>query len=234
MIDITNYANQQISLRFLLRTDGSQNLDGWYVDNVKISVYNSVVPVELVSFIGNVINNEVQLNWTTATELNNLGFEIERSLTPSLSKGEGEWVKIGFVNGFGTSSEVHTYLFADKNPITGKSYYRLKQLDFDGTFEYSNVIEIEFGMITAFTLEQNYPNPFNPSTKINWQSPFSSWQSLKVYDVLGNEVATLVDEYKPAGSYEVEFDATGLSSGMYFYKLEAGKFSSIKKMILLR
>ena len=146
MIDITNYANQQISLRFLLRTDGSQNLDGWYVDNVKISVYNSVVPVELVSFIGNVINNEVQLNWTTATETNNRGFEIQKSQMLDVNS-QNDWETIGFVNGFGTSSDVHTYLFADKNPVTGKSYYRLKQLDFDGTFEYSNVIEIEFGLL---------------------------------------------------------------------------------------
>ena len=126
------------------------------------------------------------------------------------------------------------FLFADKNPVAGKSYYRLKQLDFAGTFEYSSIVEVNFGMITEYVLEQNYPNPFNPSTKISWQSPESSWQSLKVYDVLGNEVATLVDEYKPAGSYEVEFSAAGLSSGMYFYKLEAGNYIETKKMILIR
>jgi len=243
IIDITSYANQPISLRFYFRTDGSQNLDGWYVDNVKISVYNSAVPVELVSFIGTVLNNEIQLNWITATETNNMGFEIQRSQMSNV-KSQNDWEVIAFVNGFGTSSEVHNYHFADKNPVTGKSYYCLKQIDFDGTFEYSNVIEIEFGMITDYTLEQNYPNPFNPSTKIRFSIPSADSPllegargghvTLKVYDVLGNEVVTLVNEAKSAGFYEVEFDANGLSSGMYFYKLEAGKFSSIKKMILLR
>ena len=234
IMDITSYANQPISLRFYFRTDGSQNLDGWYVDNVKISVYNSVVPVELVSFNASVIDNGVQLNWITATEINNMGFEVERSLTPSLSKGEGEWVKIGFVNGNGTSTQVQTYSFADNNPVNGKSFYRLKQIDFDGTFEYSNIVEVDLGSVADFVLDQNYPNPFNPTTKISWQSPISSRQTIKIYDVLGNVVASLIDEFKPAGKYEVDFNANYLPSGMYFYKLEAGKFTSVKKMLLVR
>jgi hypothetical protein len=232
IMDITNYANQTISLRFYFRTDGSQNLDGWYVDNVKISAYDNTVPVELVSFNASVINNGVQLNWITATEVNNRGFEIERCLTPS--KGEGEWMKIGFVNGNGTSTQVQSYSFTDNNPVNGKLYYRLRQIDYDGTFEYSNIAEVDYGLITEFVLDQNYPNPFNPSTKISWQSPVNSRQTIKVYDLLGNEVAILVDEYRAAGSYEVEFDSGNLPSGMYFYKLETGKFTSVKKMLLVR
>lgn len=234
MIDITNYTSQQISLRFLLRTDGSQNLDGWYVDNVKISVYNSIVPVELVSFNASLIDNGVKLNWITATEINNMGFDVERSLTPFLSNGEGEWEKIGFVNGNGTSTQVQTYTFTDNNSVNGKSLYRLKQIDFDGSFEYSNIVEVEFGLLTEYILEQNYPNPFNPVTKITYSLPNEGLVTIKLYDVLGNEVATLVNETKTSGKYEVEFNASGLSSGMYFYKLEVGNYSDIKKMIVLR
>lgn len=232
-IDISNYANQPLRLRFYFRSDGSIQSDGWYVDNVKISVYNSVVPVELVSFNASVIDNVVQLNWATATEVNNMGFEVERSQLSKV-KSQMEWEKIGFVNGNGTSTQVQTYSFADNNPVNGKLFYRLKQIDFDGTFEYSNIVEVDLGSVAGFVLDQNYPNPFNPTTKISWQSPISSRQTIKIYDVLGNVVATLVDEFKPAGYHEVEFDAANLPSGIYFYKLEAGKFTSVKKMMLVR
>ena len=152
-----------------------------------------------------------------------------------------DWEKIAFVNGYGTSTETHTYSFIDDNPEQGKSYYRLKQIDFDGSFEYSNTLEVDFNIPIKFSLEQNYPNPFNPRTKINYNIPSVISNGgrnlkieLKVYDILGNVITDLVNEEKPAGNYEIEFDASRLSSGVYFYKLQAGAFVQIRKMILLK
>ncbi len=227
-IDISAYAGQQVSIRFYFRTDGSQVLDGWYVDNVKVSVYNGVIPVELVSFSSSVINNTVGLNWITATELNNSGFEIQKSSDNS------NWNKVGFVTGHGTTSEVHNYSFIDANPLTGISYYRLKQIDFDGTSEYSNIIEIIYGTVADYSLEQNYPNPFNPTTKINYSIKEEGNVELRIFDLLGSEIATLVSEEKEPGNYEVYFDASNLSSGVYLYTLKAGSFVQTRKMLLMK
>ncbi|MEP0860054.1 MAG: T9SS type A sorting domain-containing protein [Ignavibacterium sp.] len=191
------------------------------------------IPVELSSFTATVTGNEVQLNWTTVTETNNKGFEVQRSVILG-EKRNLYWESIGFVNGKGTSTEINNYSYNDKNLKSGKYSYRLKQIDYDGSFKYSDEIYVNIENLKTFSLEQNYPNPFNPSTKISWQSPVSSWQTLTVYDILGNEVTTLVDEYREAGIYEVEFDAENLSSGIYFYKLQAGNFIDTKKMILMR
>jgi hypothetical protein len=234
IIDISNYANNQLALRFLFKSDNSVEKDGWYIDNVKISFYSSIVPVELVSFGAAILNDQINLSWITATELNNLGFEVEKSTN------NVNWVKIGFADGYGTSTEVHNYSFADKNPAEGKSFYRLKQIDFDGTTVYTNILEVNYGIVADYSLSQNYPNPFNPNTKISWQSPISGWQTLKIFDVLGKEVSTLVDEYRDAGKYEIYFNAvetlraTSLPSGIFFYRLEAGSFVETKKMILLK
>ena len=190
------------------------------------------LPVELTSFTASVIKNAVVLNWVTATELNNYGFEVERA---SLSASPLRvWEKIGFVNGNGTATSPNIYSFEDKAITTGKYLYRLKQIDNDGTFEYSSTVEVSFMEPTEYSLEQNYPNPFNPSTKISWQSPVGSWQSLKVFDLLGNEIATLVNEYREAGRYEINFDASLLSSGVYIYKLQAGDFLQVRKMTLIK
>ncbi len=116
----------------------------------------------------------------------------------------------------------------------GKYTYRLKQIDFDGSFQYSSEVEVEVSAPLEFSLEQNYPNPFNPSTTIRYSIPISEFVTLKIYDVLGNEVATLVNEVKPAGSDEIEFDASHLSSGIYIYKLQWGIFVETKKMILMK
>ncbi|WP_304131172.1 T9SS type A sorting domain-containing protein [Ignavibacterium album] len=197
------------------------------------------LPVELNSFNVKCKMHNVELNWQTATEVNNYGFEIERAI----DNGKliiDNWEKIGFVAGHGNSNSPKDYSFIDKDPTSGIIKYRLKQIDTDGSFSYSNEVEINIEAPREFSLKQNYPNPFNPSTKINWQSPVSGYTTLKVYDVLGNEVATLVDEYKDAGSYEVEFNAVetrrgvSLPSGVYFYKLQAGEFVETKKMILMK
>ena len=210
--------------------------------------YNNVVPVELKSFTASVLEYEkaIQLNWTTATETNNSGFEINRKKLEARSQ-ELEWEKIGFVPGFGTTTEPKSYSFIDDLSLTPNLThtlrYRLKQIDFDGSFEYSNEIEVEVDFTPKeFVLYQNYPNPFNPTTTIKYEIPSVTLRqaqsdimvSLKVYDVIGNEVATLINEEKQAGIYEVEFDASSLSSGMYLYKIQAGTFVQTKKMILVK
>ncbi|HQF43682.1 MAG TPA: FlgD immunoglobulin-like domain containing protein, partial [Ignavibacteriaceae bacterium] len=162
------------------------------------------------------------------------------------------WIEIGFVPGFGTTTEKRSYSFTDNNLATGSYSYRLKQIDYNGTVEYSNEVFAEVGAPEEFSLSQNYPNPFNPVTKIKFtiptppsSSPLSKGRNevgfvtLKIYDILGNEVATLVNEYKPAGTYEVEFNShsdegQNLSSGVYYYQLKSGSFISTKKMILLK
>jgi hypothetical protein len=203
----------------------------------------STIPVELTSFTSSLNENDVTLNWQTATETNNSGFQVERS--KMLEARSEEWENIGFVNGTGTTTEPQSYSFIDKNMEIGKYQYRLKQMDYDGSFEYSNTIEVEINTPLKFSLEQNYPNPFNPSTTIKFSIPAVGTRlalsvQLKVYDVLGNEIATLVNEEKPAGNYEVEFNsvetlhATSLPSGVYFYQLKAEDFIQTNKMILLK
>ncbi|WP_337865023.1 choice-of-anchor D domain-containing protein [Ignavibacterium sp.] len=201
-----------------------------------------VIPVELAAFSASVNGNDVNLSWTTATEINNRGFEIQRSVKSDDMKNL-KWETVGFVKGNGTTTEPHQYSFVDKNLSVGFYSYRLKQVDFDGASEYSNQIDIEITIPEKFALEQNYPNPFNPTTKIKWQAPVSGKQTLIVYDILGNEVATLLDEYREAGRYEIVFDASKfqLSSGVYFYKLvisASGNYSSdhnaVRKFILMK
>ncbi len=191
------------------------------------------VPVELTSFSGYVANNSVHLNWSTATETNNSGFDIER--TSSLTTHTQEaWEKVGFVQGSGTTTEFRSYSFVDENVSAGSYSYRLKQLDYSGVFEYSDVIEIEVGTPTKFSLEQNYPNPFNPITTLSYSIKEKTLVTLKVFDILGNEVSTLVNEEMESGYYNLKFNASSLSSGIYFYSLKAGDFVSTKKMILLK
>jgi hypothetical protein len=186
-----------------------------------------VLPVELSSFNANVNGTSVTLNWSTASELNNNGFEVQR-------KSGDEFVTISFIKGAGTTTETQNYSYSDEKLAIGKYSYRLKQVDFNGTFEYSNVINVDLFSPNEFVLDQNYPNPFNPSTIISFSVPQSSFVTLKVYDVLGNEVSTLVNETKEAGKYSVSFDAAGLSNGVYFYSINSDNFTSTKKMILMK
>jgi len=186
------------------------------------------IPVELVSFSSTISDNKVNLTWKTATEVNNSGFEIERMMN-----GIG-WTKIGFVKGQGSTTESHLYSFVDVPNKYGKISYRLKQLDFDGRSEYSNSIEVDLNIPLEFALAQNYPNPFNPATTINYSLANTSKVELIVYDVLGKKVASLVNEMQEAGTYQVVFDASKYSSGVYFYELNAGTFSAKKKMLMIK
>ncbi len=196
----------------------------------------TIVPVELISFSASVAANVVTLSWSTATELNNHGFEIERSLDKiNLPGGKVGWITIGFREGKGTTSEPQQYSYSDilLDIEATNHYYRLKQVDFDGSFKYSSIVEVEIAPL-VFSLSQNYPNPFNPSTTISYQLPVNSFVTLKVYDVLGNEVATLVNEEKLAGEYEIDFNASEMGSGIYFYKLQTGSFVKTNKMVLMK
>ena len=145
------------------------------------------------------------------------------------------WEKVGFVEGSGNSNSIKHYEYKDSPQSTGKYSYRLKQIDIDGTFAYSQILEVEFEKLPIeFSLAQNYPNPFNPTTVISYAIPTSSNVTITVFDLLGNEIATLVNENKQAGKHKVNFNAMELSNGVYFYKIEAESFVSMKKMILLK
>ena len=213
------------------------NNNGWAVghEGTILHTNNGGTPVELISFNAEVSENErsVELNWATATETNNSGFEIQRNVSKVRSK-ESEWEKIGFVPGHGTTTETQQYSFKDNNISIGKYQYRLKQIDFDGSFNYSKIVEVTIESQKKFSLSQNYPNPFNPATSIQYALGNKQFVSLKIYDVLGNEVATLVSEEKPAGEYEVEFAGSGLPSGIYFYQLKVGNYIETKKMVLMK
>ena len=194
----------------------------------------SIVPVELTAFTANVAGTNVELKWTTATEVNNQGFEILRS-----AQNDNDWQQIGFVPGFGTTTEPKSYSYTDQSVSNGKYYYRLKQIDFDGSFKYSDVVEAEVSLPAHFALEQNYPNPFNPSTSIQFSLPVDANVAIGVYNLVGEKVAEVASGNLSAGSHNVTFDASTLTSGIYFYRLDAtgnnGKtFSSVKKMTLMK
>ncbi|NUN08962.1 MAG: T9SS type A sorting domain-containing protein [Ignavibacteriaceae bacterium] len=220
------------------------------------------VPVELSLFEGYYQNGKNILYWITSSEMNNRGFEIERNDLRE-DGAYGSWITVGYVQGAGTSAEINRYNFSD-DKITGAKYiYRLKQIDFDGTVSYSKRVNIQSELPYDFTLEQNYPNPFSTTTKIKFTIPTlglggtdeglgGSAQgsgtigtsgdvpvTLKLYDLLGREVATLVNETKSPGAYEVTLDLSGslsgeISSGMYFYRLESGNNTITRKMIVIK
>ncbi len=199
------------------------------VDGIRIGTgWSDVVPVEFTSFTASANTNSVTLNWRTATETNNKGFEIQRKTANS------DWTKISFVNGNGTSTQPHEYSYTDQNLGANNYSYRLKQTDFDGTFAYSNIVDASISAPAKFELSQNYPNPFNPTTKINFAVPSNGNVKLTVYNVLGQEITTLVNQFMKAGNHTADFNASNLNSGLYFYKLESNGLTQVKKMMLLK
>ncbi len=193
----------------------------------------SDLPVELVSFSALVEENSVTLNWITATETNSSGFEVQRLQYSKIERLQN-WETIGFVEGKGTTTEANNYCFIDIELQSGTYKYRLKQIDFDGSFEHSQEIDVEIKAPLEFTLKQNYPNPFNPSTTISYQLPESGKVNLVVYDILGKEIVSLVNEYKTSGNYDVEFNTSTLPSGVYIYSLRLNDYSSVKKMTAVK
>jgi photosystem II stability/assembly factor-like uncharacterized protein len=186
------------------------------------------LPVELTAFTATANGKEVILNWTTATELNNQGFEIERS------EDNISFNKIGFVPGFGTTTEPKSYSYSDQSVNSGTNYYRLKQVDFDGSYEYSDVVEVDFKAFNSYVLEQCYPNPFNPTTTIGFGLQNKSTVNITILNAIGEEVAVVLNEEREAGYHQVEFNAATLPSGVYFYQLKADSYIETKKMILMK
>lgn len=187
------------------------------------------LPVELTSFNSSVTDNNVILNWATSLETNNSGFDVERSTV------NGQWSKVFFIDGHGNSNTLQHYSYTDRNLISGIYNYRLKQIDFNGNYQYYNLSnEVNIRLPEKFSLSQNYPNPFNPSTVISYDLKVSSNVSLKIYNMSGKEIVSLLNEFKTAGSYVINFNGSNLPSGVYFYKIEAGKFSAIRKMTLIK
>ena len=190
------------------------------------------VPVELTSFSANVNNGTVVLSWATATETNNSGFVVEKSADNT------SFSKIGFVNGNGTSAEKHDYSFIDKN-VSGTNYYRLKQIDFDGSFAYSTTVKVSVETPVSYGLSQNYPNPFNPSTTINFTLPVNAKVKVTIYNLLGKEITTLVNKDLTSGSHNFNVNLKEVSSGVYFYTIEAkgidgSIFTNTRKMTLIK
>jgi hypothetical protein len=224
-----NYVPRLVSLPFSgndlgalwVGDDGSSKKLFWDLESAEI-------PVELVSFNASVTGNNVHLLWITASEINNMGFRVERF-------SDNKWNELGFVNGSGTTTETMSYSYIDYNVTAGKYLYRLKQIDFDGSYEYSNIIEIDITVPDYFELSQNYPNPFNPATIIGYRLAEGSEVTLKIFNALGEEIETLVNEFQEVGTYSIHYNASSKNpSGVYIYRIEAGNFKDTKKMILLR
>lgn len=210
--------------------DMTEQNDKWnFAENFTVSVIENPLPVELSSFTHKVSGNSVELAWTTLTEENNRGFDIERR------QSAGNWKKAGHVPGKGNSSSPVSYEFIDRGLMTGKYEFRLNQLDYNGNISYFySGSEVSVGVPERFVLCQNFPNPFNPSTSIKFEIPFATDVRLTVFDMSGRLIATLTDEFREAGYYSVEFSGEGLSSGVYHCRLEAAGNIDTKKMMLIK
>ena len=196
------------------------------------NINNAPLPIELTKFTGKILGDKVELIWVTKTEVDNYGFEVERA--SSMTSPIQGWAKIGFVPGHGNSNSPKDYSFTDKNPSGGSKFiYRLKQIDNAGKLEYSKEVEIEM-IPDQFELFQNYPNPFNPVTNIKFALPKVAKVTLLVYNLLGEKVATLLNEDKEAGFFDVQFDARNFSSGVYIFRLTTDDFVQTKKMTLMK
>ena len=218
--------------------DFTSDNDKWnFAESFLVNVIDRPLPVELESFTATVLSNSVELQWRTASELNNKGFDIERSTE------SGSWHKIGYAKGNGSSNVPINYTYKDKVLQPGIYEYRLKQIDFNGEFNYYKLgNEVSVGNPNSFLLMQNYPNPFNPVTTIRYELHQSANVSLNIFDMTGREVMTLVDQFEEAGFYKIDFNGGNLSSGAYYYRLEVspsnsaitGKFVDTKVMMLLK
>lgn len=222
-INLTAFSGQNVYIAF---RHYDVNGNGMYLDDVFVG---GSIPVELTSFTVSINGNDVTLSWVTATELNNSGFYIERST------GEDSWNNLGFVEGHGTTTEIQSYTFVDKGLASGIYNYRIKQVDFGGSFKYYNLSqEIEIVLPNAYALSQNFPNPFNPTTTIKYSVPVEALVNIAIYNVLGEKLTDVINIVHKAGNYEFIFDAANLTSGMYVYRMESGNYVSVKKMMILK
>lgn len=240
LIDLSPLSGETVRVKFTFESDDDQPQNtALQLDDVVIYTPQEV-PVELTSFTAAQTGSEVKLKWRTATEINNSGFEVQRKIYNN--EHESDWTVVAFKEGEGTTSHPVQYSHLDKieNIEASSISYRLKQVDYDGTAEFSDVVEIENVAPADFKLDQNYPNPFNPVTVIEYGVPADNFVNLNVYNSLGEEVAELVNEFKSAGSYKVRFNAGDLPSGLYLYEIRAGEskdkssFQKMKKMLLIK
>ncbi|MFQ5605028.1 MAG: T9SS type A sorting domain-containing protein [bacterium] len=222
----------------------AQNLAHYEKNPLQLEIQTQdfgTVPVELVTFNATVEQRDVWLVWLTATETNNFGFDIERK-----SFHRSQWRTVDFVPGHGTTTNPVRYEYLDRGLTPGAYTYRLKQIDTDGSFEYSPEVIVQVALPETFALLQNYPNPFNPATEIQYQIPAvvgensaSGRTILRIYNLLGKEVKKLVDDAQEPGFYKVQWDGQDnrgrqMPSGVYIYRLQSNGFVSTKKMILVR
>jgi photosystem II stability/assembly factor-like uncharacterized protein len=223
-----NWSEHYIGLPVLeMVSDGKQNLMVRVQSNIYINRLDDPVPVELIKFTASISGKGVLLEWYTSSEINNNGFEIER-------KSNKIWETIGFIKGKGTSTDLNKYIFTDDFTAGNlETTYRLKQLDYSGAFSYSDEVNLYFGEL-SYELFQNYPNPFNPDTRINFNLPIQTNAKLILYDALGREVKLLLDEVRATGNHSIELDGSGLSSGVYFLRMQAGEFSKTRKLLLMK
>ena len=244
VLDISNLANPQLAGQYdTYPQSNSGTYNGAWgcypylpsgntlVSDISTGLYvlkfNGSIPVELSSFTAEIISGTVNLKWSTSSEKNNQGFEIQR-------KVYDEFSTIGFVEGNGTSTEINNYSFIDRDVKSGNYYYRLKQIDFDGTSNYSDEIFVEITSPADFVLEQNFPNPFNPATTIRFNLPTTDFVNISVYNLVGEKVSELVNGELQQGEHNLTFNATELPSGIYVAKLSAGNINQSIKMTLLK
>ncbi len=230
---INGLSSFQTYRTMILSYNGNPGFEGYNKNSVLNNPINiqSAMPVELISFTSTVAKNTVKLFWITNKEINNAGFSIERAE----SYNKDLWENIGFIKGKGTTNSQTSYEFADNNLSLGKYKYRLKQKDYNGNFEYFYLTnEISIIPSSKFELSQNFPNPFNPATNISYSLPKDCFVSIKIYDVLGKEIKLLVNEFQKANIYYINFNATDLSSGIYFYKMVVDEYTDTKKMLFLK
>ncbi|NWF90547.1 MAG: T9SS type A sorting domain-containing protein [Ignavibacteriaceae bacterium] len=232
LVHDTSTTNDPLSIGTVaLRQGTASNAPNVIVDGIRISTaWTDVVPVELVSFNAAANGSGINLTWMTASETNNNGFSIERRSNSS------DWNAVGFVKGNGTTTQANNYSFTDKNVTSQTAYsYRLKQIDFDGSFAYSKTVQVTSNsIVNTFELKQNYPNPFNPATQISFSIAKDGFVKLVVYNLLGQEVKTLINRNMEAGSHSVSFNASDLQSGIYIYKLTSAGSTLTKKMMLVK
>jgi len=207
---------------------------GWGIIDALAAINSPALPVELASFTADISGSVATLKWSTATETNNLGFDIERGIVEGFDKTSNNWITVGFVKGSGTSAEMKEYQFTEKLVTPGKYCYRLKQKDYDGKVTYSQTIYVDNPAPNSIMLFQNYPNPFNPATTVNFSIPEKSTVRLSAFDVLGKEVSVIYSGEIEKGIYTFKFDGSSFASGTYFIRLYDGKTTQIKKMLLMK
>jgi len=234
-IDATAWATDNQTNGVDVMTPNSADNNAWARDlsDGDVDYYATIdltqVPLtaEISSFSYKIIDDKVKLLWNTASELNNKGFYVEKNVANS-------WITLGFVDGKGNSNVTNSYEFTDNSQNFGKVTYRLKQVDFDGQFTYSNTIEVNAGLPKELILLQNYPNPFNPTTTISYAIPVAGNINVKIYNSLGQEVATLYNGYQEAGIKQLNFNANKLNSGIYYCVVNFGKSNKVIKMLLIK